>query len=348
MRFFWLICISFASLGASLRSAPPEDVPVAVEITDEQRRLLTQLDAADFKVRERAERTLYDLGFAAIPLLESAALNGDTGAIPPALRVLERMLIEACPDLADEAERALERLAFAERPETMSRAREVLAGNYHLRQRRAVAAIRELKGRVEFERLDGSQGGNVMWLWGGDPRAKIPGQPFSRIHVLLVRDWIGGEEGLWHLKRLEDVWSGRLWGTDILSVRGNGVPMESVQALAARVPNLRVQTRGASLGIKGSTIEECRIGQVLQGGPADKAGLQNGDVVEQLNDIPISTFGDLVGNLLDFAPEDRVVLKIRRGDQELDVPVVLGNWRDLNVNQGMQRPTPLLPRLKER
>jgi hypothetical protein len=298
-------------------------------------------------------------------------LNADSAILPPILGLLERMLIEDGPDIADTAERALERLAFSENPTVMHRARSILSGNQHIRMRRAVAAIRELGGRVLFVPVDEFARGNMMWGWGNNPSSRIPGLPLVTIHIWILRGWEGGEEGLWHITRLEDAWSARLWKIEVTNVRHSGISMETVQSLAARLPHLSVAERGASLGIMTSSPSgECIIMSVLPDGAAAKAGLQEGDVitamvpdgeattsgqqtgdnVQQPKAIPIVDFADLVNELLNYLPEDKVVLKVRRGDQLLDVPVTLGGWHDVKVTgrRGTPLPNfqpPLLPDL---
>jgi hypothetical protein len=358
MRLFWFCWFGIALPAAGLAETPPASPTSRVEspVTDEFRRLLEQLDAGEFSVRQRAEQRLYAHGAAAIPALEEAALTGDPGRLPPVVRVLEHMLIDGCPDLADAAERALERLAFSDVTAAMQRARGVLSGNHHLRMRRAVAAIRELGGRVVFMPLDGPLRGNPFWGMGGDAEFGIPGQPGVTIHIWLLRGWQGSEEGLWHLTRLEDAWSARLWKIEVTNVVGSRLSMEGVQALAARLPHLQVDERGASLGIMSSPTGDCQVTTILPGGAASRAGLTEGDVIRQLDDIPINNFTELVGNLLKYEPDTQALLKVERDGQVYDVPITLGGWEDLNVTDPNRipaplpdlRPPPLLPDLNDR
>jgi hypothetical protein len=340
------ICWIGLTLAASATAEPPPVPPVEVDVDHRVQRLFEQLDAEEFAVRKQAEQQLHDLGPAAIPALENAAPTAGSEVLPTILGLLERMLIEDSPDIADAAERALERLAFSEHPLVMHRARAVLSGNQYIRMRRAVAAIRELGGRVVFMPIDDVARGNVMWGWGGNQPSWIPGLPLATIHIWLLDTWQGGEEGLWHLTRLEDAWSARLWRIEVTNVRGSGIKQETVQTLAARLPHLSVSERGASLGIVTQMPNgKCIISDILPGGAAANAGLELGDVIEQLDDSEITDFAELVGKLLSYAPGEKVTLKIRRGGLEQDVPVTLGGWHDVNVagRMGSQRPPPLVP-----
>lgn len=342
MRSLCLCCLSVLVTATAIAQSPVP--PAETAISDQLLRLIEQLDDGEFSVRQNAEQQLHQLGLRALPAIEAAALTGDVGVLTPVLRLLERMLIEEGPDIADAAERALERLAFSGNSEVMQRARRILSGNQHLRARRAIAAIRELGGRVEFMSLDDLGRGNVVW--GGNSPAWLPGLPPVTIHVWILRDWQGGEEGLWHLTRLEDAWSAKLWKIEVTNVRGSGIPIEPVQSLAARLPHLSVHERGASLGVMAHLPNGvCIIGQILPDGPAEIAGLQVGDVVTQLDDIPITDFSDLVRNLLDFAPDQEVILTIRRGIETIEVPVTLGGWDTVKVasRPRTRPPIPVLP-----
>lgn len=342
MRSLCLCCLSV--LVTATASAQSPALPAETAVTDQFRRWIEQLDDGQYAVRQTAEQQLHQLGPEAIPAMEAAALTAEIGVLTPVLSLLERMMIEEGPDVADAAERALERLAFSGNSEVMQRSRRILSGNQHIRARRAIAAIRELGGRVEFMAIDDLGRGNVVW--GGNSPSWLPGLPPVTIHVWILRGWQGGEEGLWHLTRLEDAWSAKLWKIDITNVRGSGIPMEPVQSLAARLPHLTVHERGASLGITThSPNGPCIISDILPEGAAADAGLQIGDVVQQLDEIPITDFGDLVRHLLDFPPEQEVVLTIRRGIETLEVPVTLGGWDKVKVDSRPRTrpPIPLLP-----
>lgn len=66
------------------------------------------------------------------------------------------------------------------------------------------------------------------------------------------------------------------------------------------------------------------IAQVESGGPADKAGLREGDVVTQADSQKITSFDDLLGYLAYKHPGDKVQLTVVRGSQTGQVTVTLG------------------------
>jgi serine protease Do len=66
------------------------------------------------------------------------------------------------------------------------------------------------------------------------------------------------------------------------------------------------------------------IGDVTAGGPADKAGLQKGDVIEEVNGQSVDGINELRLQIASMTPGTVAHLKILRDGQERDVPVTLG------------------------
>ena len=67
------------------------------------------------------------------------------------------------------------------------------------------------------------------------------------------------------------------------------------------------------------------VGQVVAGGPADKAGLQEGDIITAIGDKRVASFDDLIGYLfVNTSPGDKVTLHIVRNGNEQTVDVTLG------------------------
>ena len=76
------------------------------------------------------------------------------------------------------------------------------------------------------------------------------------------------------------------------------------------------------------------IGDVTAGGPADKAGLQKGDVIEQLNGQTVNGINELRLQIASMAPGTVVHLKILGNGQERDVAVTLGELPGKTVQSG--------------
>jgi aminopeptidase N len=84
-------------------------------------------------------------------------------------------------------------------------------------------------------------------------------------------------------------------------------------------------TRRVSLGTipDFSYSEGCRISGVRAGSPAERAGLQAGDVILQIGETPIASLRDLSEALKARSAGDTVTVTFQRGDEKKSVPVTL-------------------------
>ena len=64
--------------------------------------------------------------------------------------------------------------------------------------------------------------------------------------------------------------------------------------------------------------------EIVDGSPADKAGLQANDAVIGVDDLPVNSAASLVGELRQRQPNTAVKLKVVRGGTVRDVTVTLG------------------------
>src|SRR6476620_6253337 len=71
--------------------------------------------------------------------------------------------------------------------------------------------------------------------------------------------------------------------------------------------------------------EGALVTNVVKGGPADKAGLQTGDVIRKLNGQPIIASGDLPPLIGQAAPGEKVALEVWRQGQRKELTVQLGD-----------------------
>jgi serine protease Do len=63
---------------------------------------------------------------------------------------------------------------------------------------------------------------------------------------------------------------------------------------------------------------------VLPDSAAEAAGLKNQDLVQQVNDKSVKTREELIETISNFRPGDKLILKVKRGDQILNIDAVLG------------------------
>ncbi len=83
----------------------------------------------------------------------------------------------------------------------------------------------------------------------------------------------------------------------------------------------------ASRGYLGVVIVDSEQGALLQQvneGAARNAGLSDGDIIVQMNDIKIKRRRDVTDFLATTDPNQTIQMRIRRGDEELEKPVTLG------------------------
>lgn len=71
--------------------------------------------------------------------------------------------------------------------------------------------------------------------------------------------------------------------------------------------------------VKNGTLEA-----VIKDSPADKAGLEEGDVVLTVDNVSLGREVDLIDLLYDYKPKDKISLRILRDDKERVIDVVLG------------------------
>lgn len=94
----------------------------------------------------------------------------------------------------------------------------------------------------------------------------------------------------------------------------------------------------AFLGISGETVDPrvadmyglgaesgAVVLSVVDGSPADEAGLQRGDIITAIEDDRVSSMPELAGRIRRYSPQDTVSLTIVRNRQEQQVTVTLGD-----------------------
>ena len=102
-----------------------------------------------------------------------------------------------------------------------------------------------------------------------------------------------------------------------------GVTLTSVNALSARQNDLSVS-------------EGAQVVEVADGGPADNAGIQKGDIVTKIDDTEVSSADSLIIAMRTYEVGDKVTLTVVRGKDEKKIEVTLGSDEDLQKEQEAQ------------
>jgi 2-alkenal reductase len=69
------------------------------------------------------------------------------------------------------------------------------------------------------------------------------------------------------------------------------------------------------------------ISEVLPGSPAADAGVESGDIITQIGDVPLDADHSFYNALYDYAPGEEVTLRLMRGWEPIEVRVTLGETR---------------------
>lgn len=104
------------------------------------------------------------------------------------------------------------------------------------------------------------------------------------------------------------------------------------------VSNANYQQLGLS-SVRGVAIEK-----VLRNTPAEKAGLQDGDVIVQFNGEAVTSSRKLTRMISEVAPDHTVKLTVVRGGSEIEIPVTIGERKGSTfVGDDFNFPMPPLP-----
>jgi putative serine protease PepD len=105
---------------------------------------------------------------------------------------------------------------------------------------------------------------------------------------------------------------------------GYAVPIETVESVVSQLL-ADGEVEHAYLGVRVSDAENgARLDEVVQGGPADEAGLEAGDVVTKLGGKDVNTADDLRAAVDAQSPGDSVKVEVRRDGDTETLTVELG------------------------
>ncbi|MEO6883166.1 MAG: Do family serine endopeptidase [Bacteroidia bacterium] len=74
-----------------------------------------------------------------------------------------------------------------------------------------------------------------------------------------------------------------------------------------------------------SNLQGVYVSAVTQGGAAENAGIKAGDVITKVGDELVNEVSELEEQISKFRPGDKVVISLRRDNQEMSIPLILKN-----------------------
>jgi serine protease Do len=78
------------------------------------------------------------------------------------------------------------------------------------------------------------------------------------------------------------------------------------------------------VGVRGMDHPDgLQLQRVIEGGPAFKAGLRDGDIVMRLNGQPVNGYESFLQTVSEASPGEQVTLEIRRADEQREVNVIV-------------------------
>ena len=101
------------------------------------------------------------------------------------------------------------------------------------------------------------------------------------------------------------------------------VPANTVRSVVQEIESAGKVIR-PYIGLKGTaTAGGVRVTSVHPDGPADRAGIQDGDLIESIDDKPATSYPDLLVEVASKAPGDTVKLSVLRNGARGDVTITL-------------------------
>ena len=127
-----------------------------------------------------------------------------------------------------------------------------------------------------------------------------------------------------------------------LTLMGTGVSNARVKAISEATPGLKIEHRmGGFLGVRCSSgVQPCSIDGVVPGSAAEAAGLIQGDIITQVDQVVVRAFEDLQATINEHVPGDELTVKFRRATVTKTVKLKLRRYVEMNEDPRDQRALP--------
>ena len=311
---------------------------------DEPDKLSKDLSGPTFESRIQATQRLIAQGAGAVPDLQRTVLSDNPEAAARALRTLESLMTsdEGC----EAAERVLLQIQDHGGPKG-TRAAEILRTHFPQRSRRAKRALEELGARLltEDDELQGAilrdlgvvpPAGNDLLTEPAEAADEVSVEPpeVQRVsRVVLDRNWKGGAEGLWHLRRIFDDRQCRVFWTEDCPVS-----RDDVYQVVSRLPHTDVALGNrAFLGVSGALGEHAIVDNVVPGSAAARSGLKSQDRIDAVDGHRIQSFHELMQEMSLRKSGSAVTLEVQRGNETIEAKVELGAREEIPVESHFAR-----------
>lgn len=310
--------------------------PVANIAPEKLDQLVTDLDANEFAVRERASKELTKLGLPAIDRLMQAATSKSLEQAHRSLGILEQML-DGEEAVAEAAEQALTQISRQQNTWSAQRADLALSQTHLLKQRKCLDKVVALGAEVVDEGTD--ENGELSYLtliikqenWKGTDKDLRLLRSLPSLRSLSVFGPVFNETQLLSLSDLKELPALNLYATKLSN--------DGLTKLQAAMPYTRIDRRnGGMLGISGDQIggNGCMVNTVQPGSAAAAAGIEPEDIVLSIDGKEVDSFSELTKHIAEKSGGDTIKLKIKRGEQSLDKEAKLGEWKPEHVKNGFR------------
>ena len=321
------------STTAAIVAAAPESKLTNAQVSD----AIESLRAPEYAVRQNAIELLKSINSEQIARLADAVRqHPDSEVARRCVELLERSYATGDRDSAvvRQSSEALESAIDSERWFVAEAARESLERHWKRRVEIAVLELQKLGAPMS------PKDPTKLWVISNDYAGPFNRQdPTSDNHLKIYVDeyWKTGPRGFELLKRLSSLVShdfmAGLSRVSMYVIDGHPLEPEQIAQLKAIFGDTRVSERGrVCLGISHQPLNNDRggveVSNIQRDSSADKAKIQQDDVLLKFDGKPLTDFDNLIEVLKAYRPDDEVTFEVLRYGvrKPFEIKVKLQGW----------------------
>ena len=103
------------------------------------------------------------------------------------------------------------------------------------------------------------------------------------------------------------------------------IPIDTADSVLAKVDHQELHLAYIGISTGRASHGGAVVGQIAARGPAALAGLERGDLIERVDDIPVDAIDDVLAIVSTRSPGQSLTLQVRRGHVRRPITVVLGS-----------------------